>query len=66
MAGRITSNEAAAFVTRWSAVNDAERRELRAMSIEQNAQQLAALMASVAKFGWMEALAREESEVRDR
>lgn len=66
MKTRITSTEAAAFKARWSVANKAEQEELRATAVEHKARQLAALMASVEKLGWTEALAREESEVRDR
>jgi hypothetical protein len=47
-------------------VNDAEREELRATPPALKLRQLAALMASAAAFGWTEALAAEEQEVRER
>lgn len=55
-----------AFRTRWELVNAAERAELQATPLDRKLHQLAALMASVEPFGWMEALAAEESQVRAR
>ena len=47
-------------------VNEAERRELAAMSMTDKAMQLNALMSSVKALGWTEDLAAQESEVRAR
>lgn len=62
----MTKAEAKAFQKRWKEVNRAEREELRKMSPIDKLRQLAALMASVDSMGWHEALAEEESEVRER
>lgn len=62
----LTKADAAAFKARWTAVNRAERKELRATSVSRKLRQLAALMASVDKLGWTKSLAHEESEVRIR
>ena len=66
MKNRITSAEAKSFRERWKAVNAAEREELINTPVMHKLLQLAALMASVKPMGWTEALATEESEVRDR
>jgi len=66
MKTKMTKADAAAFSARWKIVNDAERMELRATTMRRKFRQLAALMASVDKFGWVEPLAQEESEVRVR
>jgi len=65
-AGRLTRGEAQAFKRRWEAVNAAEREELAATPVAHKFHQLAALMTSAEKLGWTEALAAEESQVRDR
>ena len=61
-----TRREGRAIKARWKIVNAAERKELRAASLEQKLQQLGALMASVEELGWGEALAKEEAAVRKR
>lgn len=66
MKRRISRAEARRFKKRWEAVNAAERRELRATPVADKLRQLAALMASAEKLGWNEALAAEETAVRDR
>jgi hypothetical protein len=66
MKGHMTKSEGRAFKARWAAVNLAEQRELQTTSIDQKARQLAALMESVEALGWTEALASEETEVRER
>lgn len=63
---RMTKAEARAWKARWEAVNAAEREELRRTPMAHKFRQLAALMASVRDFGWTEALATEEGEVRER
>jgi hypothetical protein len=62
----MTKTEANAFQKRWEEVNRAEREELQKMSPIDKLRQLEALMASVDSMGWHEALAEEESEVRER
>ncbi|MGH7492223.1 MAG: hypothetical protein ACREOO_07500 [bacterium] len=62
----MTKAQAKAFKARWRAVNEAELEELRNASIEQKLEQLSVLMASVRDMGWSEALAQEETEVRER
>ncbi len=66
MKTKITKADATVFCARWKIVNDAERMELRATTMRRKFRQLAALMASVDKFGWMESVVEEESEVRAR
>ncbi|OGI51135.1 MAG: hypothetical protein A3E57_01440 [Candidatus Muproteobacteria bacterium RIFCSPHIGHO2_12_FULL_60_33] len=66
MKPKMTKADAVAFRARWTAVNEAERKELRATTMRRKFRQLAALMASVNKFGWVEPLAQEESGVRMR
>ncbi|MDH7500176.1 MAG: hypothetical protein QHH30_07300 [candidate division NC10 bacterium] len=65
MRRRISGEEARAFRRRWEAINAAEREELRAMSMEEKLQQLAALMASRDLFDWTEEM-KSEAEVRER
>jgi hypothetical protein len=62
----MTKAEARAFKARWRAVNAAEVEELRRTPAIHKLQQLAALMASVERFGWTQALAAGEAEVRER
>lgn len=66
MKRHMTTAEGKAFREKWAAVNTAELQELRATTIEWKAKQLIALMSSVGQLGWNEALAGEESEVRQR
>ena len=66
MKSHLTKTEANAFKARWAAVNRAELEELRAATLDEKIGQLAALMSSVEKMGWSEALASEASEVRER
>jgi hypothetical protein len=47
-------------------VNDFEREELQKVPLRVKFRQLAALMASVDRFGWREALGEGEAEVRER
>ncbi len=62
----MTRDDGEAFKARWAMVGAAERDELRATSMDKKLRQLAALMASVAKLGWDEALAAEETEAREQ
>ena len=66
MKSHMTKADGKAFKERWAAVNAAELKELRVTTIERKARQLIALMSSVGELGWNEALAAEESEVRER
>jgi len=50
----------------WEVVNAAEREELRTTPVAYKLQQLASLMASAREFGWIDTLAGEKTEVRDR
>lgn len=61
----MTREQAAAYRQRWALVNQAEREELRATSMDEKFRQLAALMASVDDFGWREALEEEEEQGRE-
>jgi transcriptional regulator with XRE-family HTH domain len=65
-AGRLTREEAQAFKQRWKVVNAAEKEELASTPMAHKFRQLAALMTSAEELGWTEALAAEESQVRDR
>ena len=62
----MTQAEGEAFKTRWAMVGKAERDELRATSMDKKLRQLAALMASVATFGWDESLAAEKVLAREQ
>jgi hypothetical protein len=62
----LTKAEACAYRKRWQKVNARQVEELRNTSIELKFRQLAALMASVDAFGWRQALAEGEGEVRER
>ncbi len=62
----ISRAEARSFKKRWESVNAAERKGLRATPVIDKLRQLAALMASAEKLGWTQALAAEDTEVRDR
>lgn len=62
----MTKSEAIAFQKRWEKVNCAEREELQSASAIDKVRQLASLMASIDAFGWREALADEEADVRAR
>ena len=62
----MTRDDGEAFKARWAMVNTAERDELRTTSMDKKLRQLAALMASVEKLGWDEALAAEEIQAREQ
>jgi len=62
----MTRVDGEAFKARWAMVGTAERDELRATSMDKKLRQLAALMASVAKLGWDEALAAEAIPAREQ
>lgn len=64
MTQRMTKAEAKAWKARWKAVNEAEIAEWRRTPKSVSSLQLAVLMASAERMGWMEAL--EESLVRER
>lgn len=66
MKRHMTTVEGEAFKEKWAAVNAVELKELRATTIEWKVKQLIALMSSVGQLGWNEALAGEESDVRQR
>ena len=63
---RMTKEEGRAFKARWKAVNAAEIEELHRTTAAFKLRQLTALMAWVEYFGWAEALAEGEGEVRER
>jgi putative transcriptional regulator len=65
-AGRLTRKEAQAFKGRWEAVNAAERVEMGSTPVAQKFRQVAALLASAGKLGWIEALGAEDDLVRRR
>jgi putative transcriptional regulator len=64
--GSINKGEAQAYTRRWAAVNAAEREELASAPLADKFHQVAALMASGRKLGWLEALAPEEDVVQMR
>ena len=66
MTKRMTRGQAKAYQARWTMVNDFEREELQKVPLRVKFRQLAALMASVDRFGWREALGEGEAEVRER
>ncbi|MCK6552129.1 hypothetical protein L6R52_40235 [Myxococcota bacterium] len=66
MSRRVSRPEARAFAERWALVNDMERAELRAASLEQKFAQLAAMMESARALGWETTDPREVEEVRAR
>jgi hypothetical protein len=66
MKRRMTPEEARAWKARWELVNEAEREELRSTPPELKLRQLTTLMGWVNHFGWTEALAAQEDEVRQR
>ena len=65
-ADELTSEQARAYVRRWELVNEREREELRAMTIDEKLGQVAMLMASAKALGWDERLDAEDAEVRER
>lgn len=66
MAGHLSKAEATAYQERWERVNEADRAQLRAMTVEEKFRHLSSLMQWARAFGWDEALAAEEDEVRRR
>ena len=62
----LTKSEAQAFKNRWRRVNARELAELRATSIEVKWQQFNTLLRWAYEFGWTEALAEGDAEVRER
>jgi hypothetical protein len=65
-ARRMTPAEGRAFAARWELVAEAERKELRATSMEQKLAQLEALMISAASLGWATTDPAEVDAVRAR
>lgn len=65
-ADELTPEQARAYVRRWELVNEREREELRAMTIDEKLRQVAMLMASAKALGWDERLDAEDAEVRER
>jgi transcriptional regulator with XRE-family HTH domain len=64
--GPLTRQAGLAFKRRWAAVNAAEREELGSLPVAHKFRQLAALMASAGKFGYSQARAAEENQIRKR
>jgi hypothetical protein len=62
----MTREEAIQYKARYEAVNAFEIEELRSMSLEQKLEQTSALMDSVEQMGWSQAMADEETQVRER
>ena len=62
----MNKSEEQEYVARYKIVNEFEIAELRSMSIEAKLEQTNALMAVARQMGWTQALADEESEVRER
>jgi hypothetical protein len=63
---RLTREQAEWFRARWAPVNEVEREELRATSIDVKLHQLAGLMASARALGWMQPDRVDDEETRDR
>ena len=61
----MTKAEIRAWHERWLRVNEHERTELRAMTIETKLRQLAALMRMARAFGWDKANEADVQPVRD-
>lgn len=66
MTHQLTKAEARAFQKRWQLVNAREVEEMRATSIDVKWQQFNTLLRWAYEFGWTEALAEGEAEVRER
>ena len=66
MRAPLTKEQGAQYLKRWELLAQAEREELRAMSMDEKLRCTAALMASVEPMGWSEALDAEDAEVRAR
>ncbi len=62
----LTKAEAKAFRERWRRVNAREVEELRSTSLETRWRQFNALLNWARQFGWTDALAEGESEMRER
>jgi hypothetical protein len=62
----LTKAQARAFKRRWALVNAREAEELQRTPIEVKMQQINTLMGWVQQFGWHDALAAGEAEVRQR
>jgi hypothetical protein len=61
-----SSQQVKDFAARWKLVADAERDELRAMTLPQKMAQLEALMASARSLGWATTDPAEVDDVRAR
>lgn len=61
-----TPEQTRAYLRRWERVNEREREELRAMTIDEKLRQVAVLMASAKVLGWDQQLDAEDAEVRER
>ena len=66
MPRRLTKAEARAFRERWQLVNEREAQELRSTPLDVKLQQFNTLLGWAHAFGWAEALAEGEAEVRER
>jgi hypothetical protein len=66
IARRLTQAEARAFQQRWQRINALEEEELRHASLELRLQQFNSLLAWAQLFGWTQALAEGEDQVRHR
>ena len=66
MPATLTKSEAQAFKKRWERVNAREVEEMRSTSIEVKWLQFNTLLRWAYEFGWTEALAEGDAEVRER
>ena len=66
MRNKPTKADYIAYMTRWRAVNEYERSELRRTPVAHKLKQLAALMASAALFPRDEASLAEDAKARER
>jgi hypothetical protein len=64
MLPHVSSPSTLSLAERWALVNRRVREQDADASLEHKFQQTAALMASVADFGWTEALAEDDERVR--
>ena len=62
MKPKMTRADGLAFKERWRLVNEFQRQELRAMTMEEKVRQLELLMLSARGMGWTQALAEADWE----
>ncbi len=60
----LSKAEAQAWMRRWRAINEFERQELRQMTVQTKARQLAAMMRTALALGWKTSTDEELARVR--